>query len=201
LSNIRITFRLIPITIVFVSLTFIHILVYYTIFPGYQQCDGGSSGYQEFNSFCNLVMWSWAPSFGMFILTLLTLRNVRQGKRRLAPQSNQTAPRQGRSSTDRQLIQMTLGQCLALGLPTTAYSIGSLYVASRADLPLNAAQQASDILLQTVLACIALLGPCLSFYLFTLSSQLFRRELFRLFRRGQQQGQVSMNTLAATRGN
>ncbi len=176
-------------------------LVYYTIIPEYEECDVQSSTYAEFNSFCNLVMWSWAPSFGMFIFTFLTLRNVRQGKRRLAPQNNQTVPRQGRWSTERQLIQMTLVQSLALGLPTTAYSIGSLYVASRAGLQLNAAQEASDTFLLAVLACIALLSPCLSFYLFTLSSKLFRRELLCLFRRDQQQRLFSMNTLTATRGN
>jgi hypothetical protein len=161
-------------------------LVYYTIIPEYQQCDVESSTYAEFNSFCNLAMWSWAPSLGMFIFTLLTLRNVRQGKRRTAPQNNQIILRNSRWSTERQLIQMTLGQCLALGLPTTAYSIGSLYVASKVNLQLNAAQEASETFLLSVLACTALLGPCLSFYLFTLSSQLFRRELLRLFLRGRQ---------------
>jgi hypothetical protein len=145
-------------------------------------------------------MWSWVPSFGMLIFTLLTLRNVRQGKRRLAPENNQNVPRQSRWSTERQLIQMTLGQSLALGLPTTAYSIGSLYVASQADLQLDAAQEASQTFLLTILACIALLGPCLSFYLFTLSSQLFRRELLRLFRRNQQhQGLGLTNTLTTRR--
>jgi hypothetical protein len=177
-------------------------LVYFTIIPEYQQCNGQSSAYQEFNSFCNLVIWSWAPSLGMFIFTLLTLRNIRQGKRRLAPQNHQTVSRQSRSSTDRQLIQMTFGQCLALGLPTTAYSVGSLYIASKADLQKNTVQEASEIFLQTVLACIALLGLCLSFYLFTLSSQLFRRELVRLFHRSQhQQEMISMNTLATRRVN
>jgi len=147
-------------------------------------------------------MWSWAPSLGMFIFTLLTLRNVRQGKQRIAPQNNQNVPRRGRWSTERQMIQMTLGQCLALGLPTTAYSIGSLYVASKAGLPTDAAQEASHTFLLSVLACTALLGSCLSFYLFTLSSRLFRRELLCLFRRGQQQqGPISMNTLATTRRN
>jgi hypothetical protein len=176
-------------------------LVYYTIDPIYQQCNGQSGIYQDFNSFCNLIMWSWAPSFGMLIFTLLTLRNMRQGKRRLAPQDNQTVPRHGRWSTERQLLRMALVQCLALG-STTAYSIGALYIASKADLQKNAAEVANETFFLTVLACIALLNPCLSFYLFTLSSQLFRRELVRLFRRDQQQqGLISMNTLTAARRN
>ena len=205
LSNIRICYRIIPLTIFFISLTFIHMLIYFTITPTDQQCVGASSTYQKLNSFCNLIMWSWTPSFGMFIFTILTLRNVRQGKRRLAPQqNNETVPRQNRWSNERQLIQMTIGQCLALGLPTTAYSIGSLYIASKADLQKNALEEANETLLLTVLACISLLGPCLSFYLFTLSSQLFRRELLRLLHYGQQQqhqGLVSMQTLTVTRRN
>ena len=45
----------------------------------------------------------------------------------------------------------------------------------------NTYQTAVYNLLSNVFAYIALTGPCISFYLFTLSSKLFRRELKILF--------------------
>jgi len=101
LSSVRVSFRIIPFTILFVSLTFIHMLVYYKIILEHQQCDVESSTYAEFDSFCNLIMWSWVPSLGMFIFTLLTLRNVRQGKRRIAPQ------KQSNYSTEKSMVNRT----------------------------------------------------------------------------------------------
>jgi hypothetical protein len=42
-------------------------------------------------------------------------------------------------------------------------------------------EKTKDNYLVTVLTWIATIGPCTSFYLFVLSSQLFRREVINLF--------------------
>ena len=79
---------------------------------------------------------------------------------------------------------MVFFQSLIFGLTTTAYSIVNLYVSVMASTATNTYQTAVYNLLSNVFAYIALTGPCMSFYLFTLSSKLFRRQLKILFLRG-----------------
>jgi hypothetical protein len=114
----------------------------------------------------------------MLIFGLLIIRRVRQGRMRVAPQ-NQYQGNQKR--TNRQLIQMLLIQSSVLGSTSMAVSIGNLYVSITNNLMVkNNLEKAMDNFLTNGFGYISLTGPCVSFYLFTLSSQLFRHELTNL---------------------
>jgi hypothetical protein len=114
----------------------------------------------------------------MLVFGLLTVRHVRQGKRRVFPQNHFRR----KQKTDRQLIQMLLVQSFLFGSTTTALSIGELYVSITNYLMIKTdLEVVKDNCLINILNYVVSAGPCVSFYLFTLSSQLFRRELMNLF--------------------
>ena len=115
----------------------------------------------------------------MLIFGLLTVRHVHQGKMRIAPQNHF---QRNKKKTDRQLIQMLLIQSFVFGSTTTIFSIGSLYISIMSNLIVKTdLEKVKDNYVTNVLNCIANIGPCMSFYLFTLSSQVFRGELINLF--------------------
>jgi magnesium-transporting ATPase (P-type) len=150
----------------------------YTIVLSQQTCTFTSSTYQAFYALWNLIIWSWIPTICMLIFGLLIIRRIRQGRMRVVPQ-NQFQRNQ--KKTNRQLIQMLLIQSSVFGLTSTALSIGNLYVSITNNLMVkNNLEKAKDNFLTNGLGYIALTGPCMSFYLFTLSSQLFRHELTNL---------------------
>jgi hypothetical protein len=156
--------------------------IYYTILPS-QTCFVPAGAYQTFLSIWHLIIWSWLPSIGMLIFGLLTIAHIRKGKNRVVPQNMQNNSQQNQKKTDRQLIQMMLAQSFTLGLTTTSYSVVNLCVALVPNPGSDPLTTAINNLLSNVFAYIALTGPCVSFYLFTLSSKLFRNELMRLLLR------------------
>jgi len=122
----------------------------------------------------------------MLVFGLLTIHHIQQAARRVTHQ-NTANDRQNRSKfIDRQLIQITLIQTILFGLTSAAGSIGGTYNildnTSRED-PLELAWQS---FIGNILSFVGLFGPCISFYLCTLSSQLFRQELMKLFHLRQQ---------------
>jgi hypothetical protein len=122
------------------------------------------------------------PPFGMFCFSVLTIRNVRQRKARVAPRNAEDLLQQTRRKTERQMIQMALAQSLLFCITTVASSAENIYDSLTSYLLNDALQRANFNLRTNVIATIAITGPCTSFYMFTLSSQLFRGELRRLFR-------------------
>jgi len=144
----------------------------------------------------NLIFWSWLPTICMLVFGLLTVRHVRQGRNRVAAQTTQDQSQRNQKKTDSQLIQMLVVQCFVFGSTTTVYSFILLYL-SLENPTTDVVQKAINNLLLNVFSYIALTGPCLSFYLFTLSSKLFRHELMRLLRyRRENQMANNNNTIA-----
>lgn len=174
-SNIRVSSIAIFLVVLFIALAYLHIPITYVIRVPQKVCSGPSDVYQTFLSLWNLIIWSWLPTAGMIIFGLLTVRNIHQGKRRILPQNVEDQRQQSQKKTDAQLVRMMLFQSLLFGLTTMSSSLVNLY-ASLVGL-------SADNLLSNIFASISLTGPCMSFYLFTLSSQLFRRELMSLFHR------------------
>ena len=182
-SDPRTATYVILLTIVVILLLYVHLPINYIISLPLVTCVAQPGRYQSFQSYWNLILWSWLPTCGMLIFGLLTIRNIRQGKQRVAPQMSQ--PQAGAKKKDRQLIQMMCIQALGFGLTTNIYSFVSIYIASN---PTNdIVERARQTLLTNIFSLLALTGPCISFYLFTLSSGLFRRELRHLFTCQQRQ--------------
>jgi hypothetical protein len=149
----------------------VHVLIYFTIVQPQPLCTSQRGGYEKFYSFFNFIIWGLISLFTMLTFSLLAIRNARQQRRRVINQNNITL---------RQLIRMMLVQSLILGLSASAASIGTIYIASDGN-STDSIITARKTFITNVLSYIGLVGSCTSFYLFTLSSKLFRRELLRLF--------------------
>jgi phosphatidylinositol kinase/protein kinase (PI-3 family) len=121
----------------------------------------------------------------MLVFGFLTIRHVRQGKMRVANRNTVNYRQQILRSVDRQLIQMMLVQSFVFSMTTCGPSIVNFYFISNVNLTTDPVEAARELLITTTFGFIGLFGPCTSFYLFTLSSKLFRRELKQLFHRQQ----------------
>ena len=182
-SNTRVANRTIIIIVLCIALAYSHLPFVYTIVLPQPTCMFVSNFYQGFYAIWNLILWSWIPNLCMVTFGLLITKHIQQGKRRVIPQNLYQRTQKKR---DRQLIQMLLIQSFVLASTTTTLSIGILYISISNGLRVkNDLERAIDIYLQNVFNYIGTIGPCMSFYVFTLSSELFRRELFNLFHRRQ----------------
>ena len=177
-SSVRASKWLISLAVVIVGLSQIPILIFYTVSSQPIVCLGQPNLFQKINAFVILLFWSVIPTSTMLAFSLLTIRHVKQSSQAVVRQRPQRM-----KFTDRQLIQITLIQSILFGLTSASGSLGGTFNIlddnSRKD-PLELAKQS---FFGNILSFVGLLGPCLSFYLCTLSSQLFRRELLNLLYR------------------
>lgn len=121
----------------------------------------------------------------MFVFGFLTVRHIHQSKARVAPALRaidvSTTSNRPPKKSDRQLIRMLLVQCLVFIVTASPTSVQYIYASTRETM-------GGDNVFYLVAGFVALTVPSISFYLFTLSSKLFRQELpikpFRLPRLG-----------------
>jgi hypothetical protein len=186
-SNARIVPRATSVTILIIGLTYVHVPIY-TRLSSPTNCAFTQGFYTTFYGISNLIIFSLGPSVGMIIFGLLTIRNVRRPVNRVVPINTQiqtqiqnTLPR-SQKATDRQLIRMMILQSVFFIMTSTPTSLYYCYSTAIANVMLSALQVARNNLASTVLSFLSLAGPCMSFYVFTISSQLFRRELIHLFK-------------------
>lgn len=182
-------------------ISYAHVPVY-TVLSAGPTCAFPSGVYNTFFGVSNLILFSLGPCVIMLIFGFLTVRNVRQMRARVVPINTETKTQNGllyrRRAADRQLIHMMLLQCIFFILTATPTSLYYCYTASIANVPLNAVETARINWTSTVISFISLTGPCMSFYVFTLASPLFRRELMQLLRCRQQMERAStLNTVTA----
>ena len=188
-----------------VALLYIHILIQLEQLLTTGKCSEFLNTNALFNGIWNLCVFSLGPSIVMFIFGSLTVRHIQQSLKRVATQSNRTEvqteltePMQTRlkrqKTTDRQLIRMMLVQCVYFSLLSTPTSVFSIYNATIIGVVLDRLQLAKYSLFRNTTGLLSVTSACTSFYIFTLSSLLFRQELMRLFRRRRRQQNAPTNT-------
>ncbi|CAF0817229.1 unnamed protein product [Adineta steineri] len=206
-SSLRVTYRTIPLAILIVGLGYIHVPIYYQINTRQQTCVPIPGIYQTFVGVWNLVEFSLGPPIAMLYFGLGTVKNVRQSVGRIAPNSIQTLTQtqiqqqRRRKATDRQLIQMMFAQCIVFILTASLPSVQYIYASVRANVTVDAVQSAKDSLFSSIANFVSLSVPCMSFYLFTLSSKLFRNELMKLFNDSWRPKQINTTGINPSRKN
>jgi H+/gluconate symporter-like permease len=123
------------------------------------------------------MVYTFLPAILMFIFGLLTIANIRQSHRHVAPQ-NQTQIRKHRLNN--QLFKMLFIQVITILLtisPFIIYRLRASLIANNMKSQYQLAQE--NLFLQTA-TVVSLISPSISFYLFTLSGTIFRRELLRI---------------------
>ena len=179
-SSTRHSLHIITLTTVFILLAFIHVPFNFTILQPTKACNFGTSAYQSFFSMWNLVFFSWIPSIGMLLFGLLTVRHVHQSKMKVLPQNNL---QHNQKKLDMQMIRMVIVQSFVFGSASTAYSICQLYISITSNTrQVDSVERVKFNYLSTISNWISLIGPCLSFYLCTCTSKLFRSELMKFFK-------------------
>ena len=176
--------------ILVVGLFYIYVPIEFQLKLTQSRCPSNQGNNPTFVAIWNLLVFSLGPSTVMLIFGSLTIRHVQQSVKRVVPQITQTLSQtqpplqeqqQRRKTPDRQLIQMMIVQCAYFTLMSTPISINWIYVAVRPNVIPTALQNATDNFVENIVSTLALTGACTSFYVFTLSSQLFRRELMHLW--------------------
>ena len=188
-SSIRVANRLIPLTVLLSIIAYIHVPIFFniTIIPATQKpiCypPGPPGTYRIVLSFFSLIYFGLSPSLCMLLFSILTFRNITRSKKiSLRSSMNvENAANRNIRKTDRQLLRMLFVQVLVYFVTATAYSIGEIVSSISAIQPENVVRVAQDILSTAIVGMMSNTGPCLSFYLFTLSSGLFRKQLKKLF--------------------
>jgi hypothetical protein len=135
----------------------------------------------------------------MLSFGLLTVRHKRQARARIAPENTQARFGNLNKTIERQMIRMTIVQTFVYCATTIPFAAVSLYLAVTANWTKNVLQKANENFLFNVTGYISLLAPVLSFYIFTMASQPFRRELRHLFhcwQRTADQRDISLNNTA-----
>lgn len=182
------TYRTIPLTSLLVLLAYFHVPIYHAINVQQRLCFPIAGFYQKFLGVWNLVVFSVGPPMLMLVFGFLTVRHIRHSLGRIAPAVSQAttgatvapdARRRGKSA-DRQLIQMLLFQCCLFAITASPTSVQYIYTSIRETMVVDNLQRAKDNFFYTIAGFVSLTGPCTSFYLFTLSSKLFRHEAMRL---------------------
>jgi hypothetical protein len=187
-SDIRVTSRVIPLTMVVVGLAYIYVPIQYELKHEIQKCPGNQGNSAIFTGFWSLLVFSLGPSIIMLTFGSLTIRHVRQSVRQIASQNTQTripthlqSQLLRRKTTDQQLIRMMIGQCVYFSLLSTPVSIFYIWYAMGFGTTTDPLQSAKNELFPSITGMLSFASACTSFYLFTLSSQLFRDKLMHLF--------------------
>lgn len=166
-SQMKVTRRVIVLMYAVVNLFFFEMLICF---------DGavlGSNCYPK-SDFCRLltvgiqlITYSLLPPVSMLILGWLTVRHVRQSQ-------NQ---RHTKNLIDRQLFRMLLIQVFCTALLTMPFSIQKVYLQITRSMPKTSEHVAIDTFFGSVIVFLTLANSSTPFYLFTLTSPMFRKEL------------------------
>ena len=190
-SNCRVASGAILCIILVVGLTYIYVPIQYQLKQTARRCPANQNNPPAFNGIWNLIVFSLGPSIVMLIFGLLTVQHVRVIIRRVAPQNmNSEAqlrvsfppPSQRQKTKDRHLTRMMIIQCVYFSLLSAPVSVYWLYISFKSDVVSDPLQTAKDDLFSNVAGYLSITCACTSFYLFTVSSRIFRRELIRLFK-------------------
>ena len=189
-SSVRMANRIIPLFILIGFLAYVHVPIFFkiSIIPATQKSicypPGPPGTYRIFLSYFSLLFFGLLPPLCMLIFTALTLQNINRSKRLLQPSTRtEMVHNLNVQRNNRHMLRMLLVQVLIYSVTGLGYSIPAIITAMSADQPKNVFQVAQGNLITAVVGMLSNTGPCCSFYLFTLSSALFRKELKNLFRR------------------
>ncbi len=183
--------RVIPFTILLNFLAYIYILIAFqiNISPATQKpvCYGGGppGPYQTALNYVNLIFYGLLPPLCMLIFGMGTRRHIQQKKpNTVAPSIDlQNANNSNARKKDQQILRMLFIQVLVYSITGLTFSITIFITTTLSSLPRNAYQLAQGNMANGIVGAFSTIGPCLNFYLFTLSSSLFRKEVKTIFKK------------------
>lgn len=175
----------IAVSIMSMTITVIHghILIYYKIsinsdrFGNISPLCGPEKGiYSTFYGFWNMVIYSLCPCLLMFLFGLLTLHNIRQY--RPIELTHRITRR-----TDAQLLRMLTAQVFIIVITTLPLCINQLYMSFTSNIIKDTLRIAQENLVTRIVGSITYFAHSTSFYLYTLTGTVFRKEFLKIIKR------------------
>ena len=152
-------------------------------------CNPSTSFCHTFNDVVLLLFYSLLPPFCMFLFGLLTIRNLHQ--RRIHRLVNKK---------ERQLTMMLVTQVVCVTILSLPISIQKIYAEFTLHRVKTKERMEVEQFFATVVVLIAFINTSVSFYLFTLTSEVFRKELRSILFCSRQHRATIQPILMKTRG-
>ncbi|CAF2142228.1 unnamed protein product [Rotaria magnacalcarata] len=165
-SQTKVSRRVICGIVVIVCLVWAEMFVCFNGNPSGTTCAPATPFCNTFNNFNLLISYSLLPPIFMFILGWMTIRHVRH--RQIHRQS---------SSKNRQLTILLIVQVLCVTFLSLPFSVQRIYLQFTINQMKSSQRIEIENFLGTVATLIILSNTTMSFYMFTLTSQVFRKEL------------------------
>jgi di/tricarboxylate transporter len=154
------------------------------------QCNPQNGIYRTFLGFWHMVLTSLCPSFLMLLFGFLTLKNVRQLRQLVQRAGENIAIRR----TDSQLLRMLAAQVLVIIIATLPFCVYQLYISFTSSFRKSTLKIAQDNLALQITAIVTYFAHTSSFYLYTLSGTIFRKEVVKIFGRCRRRHQNRVHT-------
>jgi hypothetical protein len=173
-SNRKIAYLLIILTILFWFSILSHQLVFYQISNG--KCGGNSKSYDIFHRIFNVFCIGIIPFVLLSTFGFLTLKNVKKSLRRIIPSINVGGNQINLNRKQNQLLRMVLVQVIATIILTFPYLLTMSYITISKDFDdKTEGNEQIENLLDLITRDLWYLNYTKSFYIYTLSSTLFRK--------------------------
>ncbi len=189
ISSLKTAKWAIGITIVAIPILYSHMIIYYEIYNIPNQfgniipeCYGQKGIYRTFKSFWYIVFYSLCPSSLMFLFGFLTLIQLRQ-QRQVAHRTQEINQRVRYTRTDRQLLHMLVGQSLVIIIATLPFTVYQLYTSLTISLAKSTLRLALENLAGETAGMLTYFAHSSSFYLYTLTGTVFRKEFLKIIGR------------------
>jgi len=155
------------------------------------QCNSQKGIYRTFLGFWHMVLSSLGPSFLMLLFGFLTLNNVRQRRQLVQGVGENRSIRR----TDRQLLRMLAAQVLVIIISTLPFSIDQLYTSFTSSFTKSTLRIAQENLASIIVSIVTYFAYTSSFYLYTLTGTIFRKEALKIFGRCGHRHQTRVHTM------
>jgi hypothetical protein len=129
-----------------------------------------------YNSFALFFTYSFFPCLLILIFGLLTIRNVQRSHERVAP-TQHIPNNRNKKKTPTQMTVMLLVQVICSIILSLPISVQNMYTEMTRNFTKSEKQQQIEDFLGTLFVLITLMNSAISFYIFTLTGQIFRDEL------------------------
>ncbi len=189
-SNKKVAKRLIIAAIILAFVLYVHMAIFYALNASGTGCYAQSNAYNIFYKIFYLIVYCILPPSCMGLLCILTLKNVRGQAQRIQPgfgTGNESLRRM-----DRQMVRMLFSQVLTQLLCVLPHAIISLLA-----LCINMNTTLYSFF-NNIFYLPLYVSYTTSFYVFTLSSRVYRVELMKIFgfgKRRQGESDITMGTV------
>lgn len=184
-SSTKIAKRCILYSFIFWIFSYIPVLIFYNIQGG--DCSYEIGIYAVLFGIYLAIESGMIPPMLMLLFGLLTIRNIRLSKQTIHPQPSThatgTAQTTRLSRKDLQLTKMLFGQIILWIILNIPYPSYQLYRSITIDDPTSELRTSIESFVSSVANCFLYLGFSLTFFVYTLSSLLFRNELKRIIQK------------------